>query len=347
MISLAIIGGGVIGLSAALHAKALRPAWRVAIFDAPTNPGVASRAAAGMLAPYAEFHERSSLFELCVESLAYYPEFLSRFASGVVLHECGVIVPGGCGLGARAERIGHLAAEFGPVREMSVADVAREEPILNAEVAGPALLIPGALVNPRSMHEAMQAAAEAAGIEFVQQGVVRANLSGGVAETLRLGDGSTVAAERILIASGAWSEALGAAFGIRLDMIPVKGQVGLLAAPEGALNRIIHSHHIYMAPRRGSGILFGASTEEVGFEPAVHDGAIAELRARAEFLAPGLRAFALIDSWMGFRPRLTDGLPLIGAAPGLQNVWLATGHYRNGILLAPVTGRLVAGMMAG
>lgn len=347
-VDLLVVGGGVIGLSCILHILDSSPDTRVVLLDAPTRPGVASRAAAGMLAPYAEFHKDSPLFRLCVESFEYYPGFLRRFCpDGPALDATGVLVPASGASSERAGRIATFASVYTDIRYLAPGELAAVEPALAAGRCREALHIPGAMVNPRKLHEALQSAVAARGVPMVDRSIAHVTLddgSPGSVENVMLDDGTRIFPSAVLLASGAWSAALAAMFRIALDVTPVKGQVALIGAPEGFLRHIVHEHEIYLAPRRGEGIVIGATTEAVGFDPSVDGHVIADLKRRAAELAPRIEELPILDSWSGFRPRPVGDNPIIAWSDSVENVLLATGHFRNGILLAPITGRRIAAL---
>lgn len=343
---LMIVGGGSIGLSAAVHVLERHPRLSVAIVDAPTRPGIASRAAAGMLAPFAEFDEESPLFHLCRESLGYYPDFLTRFgldrgSDAIALDESGMLIPASGAERGRAERIAALAGRYARAEWLEGEELFAREPALRYGRVEAACWIPGALVDARRLHQGLHVAAVRAGARFFGEPMVGMKIRNGQVESVQLGE-EHLPAGRILLASGAWSERLGAMTGLAAPIVPIKGQLARFAAPENYLRHVVHTHDVYLAQRPGAGVLFGATMEDVGFREGIEGERIAGLRDRALAIAPGLARYAVAESWFGFRPRFPDGNPVIGWSTRLQNVMMATGHYRNGILLTPLTGRLVA-----
>jgi glycine oxidase len=340
---LVIVGGGVIGLSCALHIIDLCPDAHIAVIDAPSNPGIASRAAAGMLAPLAEFDEDGPLFRLCLESYDYYPEFLRRFCpEGPLVHDTGILVPSSGPSAERAERFALFAARFAAIEQLHGNDLLAIEPGLAGGRCQSALRIPGGIVNPRELHDALIRTARQRGIRFIHRKLRAVEFDGPHLCSLILEDESFLAPRTVLLATGAWSHQLGELFALHLDVIPVKGQVARLPVPDGFLFHIIHEHAIYVAPRRGQGVVIGATMEEVGFNETVDRSTNSELRARAIELMPGLADFPIVESWIGFRPKYRTGEPMLGLAPGRDNLLVALGHFRNGILLTPVTGRRLA-----
>lgn len=323
---LLVVGGGVIGLSCALQIAIIDRTVRIVIADASTRPGIASRAAAGMLAPHAEFHEDGPLFRMCLASLAEYPAFLEHYAPEVRIHDAGVLVP--C----------HEYAPLIPDLARRISDaIARENPILHGGVLTEAMLVPGGIVDPRALHDALRATAVGMGISFVEGQPVTVE-----GNTITLDSGATIRARKVLLATGAWSRDLGTLFGVSLEMEPVKGQVVRVAAPDGLLTQVVHTSDVYLAPRPGQGIIIGATMELAGFDERVDRDVVEGLLSAAERFAPTLRKYSVAEAWSGFRPRLKGGMPFIGKVPGREHILVATGHFRNGILLTPITGRLLA-----
>lgn len=344
---LLIIGGGVIGLSCALHVHALRPAWRIAILDRPTKAGIASTAAAGMLAPFSEFAEDHALAALARESFAEYPEFLARFAPEVPLCGEGTLrIDGHDGdpsFDARVESLARLGIE---ARVLTGAALHEAEPSLSPSVPR-ALFLPERLIDPRALHVALTNSARARGVEFIDAELTALLRSHNAVDGATLAANSELKFARLLIATGAWSTALGAQLDLALDVTPIKGQIVQLAAPRPVtLRHIIHAPDIYVAQRSATAMLCGATMEDAGFDARVDADTSADLVARAAALVPDLAGTRIAASWIGFRPRTSDKFPILGRSSRYENLWLATGHFRNGILLTPATGRVLARAIA-
>jgi len=157
-------------------------------------------------------------------------------------------------------------------------------------------------------------------------------------------DGSRHACDEVLLASGAWTPALAALTGVRLAGAPVKGQMIRLTGP-CRLPGFVREGHRYLISRQDGSVVVGATMVEAGFDRSEDVAAINELAAWAAEAVPALRSSTVSESWTGLRPRLVNGLPAIGRVrPGLL---LATGHFRNGVLLAPITGSIIAALVSG
>lgn len=197
-------------------------------------------------------------------------------------------------------------------------------------------------VNSRQLGLAAYHAARAAGVEFVLGKEARTVVSSRSAfEHVELADGSSIAGDAVLIAAGAWSsELLG--LPMRVPVVPVRGQ--MLAAEHARLEipHIIKTATCYIVPRGAGRVLIGATVEHVGFDEHTTEDGVRSLREAATELMPELAQARVTETWAGLRPGTPDDLPILGADPHVAGVFYATGHYRNGILLAPVTARVLS-----
>lgn len=348
---LLVLGGGVIGLACARAVRERHPRLRIAVLDAPAQAMPASLAAAGMLAPWSEFPEPSPLGELCVESLALYGGFLAELSRDtgidVALEGAGTLVPD---VPAESDRIDAKLEAFRRrgVAHRVVEDEALRalEPALSPSVKR-AILLPEAIVNPRRLHAALRADAERRGIEWIEGNALARLQQGSRVAGLLLVDGRRVAFDTLLAATGAWSGAVAALLDLHFDVVPVKGQMLRLGAPDGLLRHVVHLKSVYLAPRAGAGIVVGSTMEEKGFDVQVSAAFVDEYAARAAALVPAVAEARVIERWAGHRPRSADGAPIIGRSHRWDNVLVATGHFRNGILLTPATARMVAAIYDG
>jgi glycine oxidase len=151
-----------------------------------------------------------------------------------------------------------------------------------------------------------------------------------------IADGERIPGDWVILAAGAWSGAL-AGLGVRLPVAPVRGQMFAVNNVPPLLGHAVHAEEVYLAPRPSGELLVGATVEHAGFLRAVTPDGIGGLIAAATGLVPELGQRPIVRSWCGFRPWAPDGLPILGPWPGVEGLLVATGHYRNGILLAPVT----------
>jgi glycine oxidase len=342
----AIVGGGLIGLSIAFE-LAQRGAT-VRVYDRGEPGHGASWAGAGMLAPYAEHIDDEALLELCRRSLERYPAFVGRIseASGVrvELSLDGII---------EAAFDAQQLAAFGTfARELTARGVSCEmldrrasliaEPALGKNVAG-ALLVQGqGCVDNRRLGRALLAAARSRGVVVhapVRDLGVECDSRRVLGVRSELGFAS---ASVVINAAGAWAAKVpGLPESARPPVKPIKGQMLALAAPVGFLRRATWVPGAYLVPRGDGRLLVGATVEDAGFDERVTASAVHALLEAALAAAPSLGAFSVTESWAGLRPGTPDGRPFIGPTT-IEGLLLATGHYRNGILLAPETAQMIA-----
>jgi glycine oxidase len=352
----AVIGGGVIGLAVAW--RAAQRGLRVVVLERGEPGSGTSWVAAGMLAPITEasLAERAVL-ELGLSSASLFPSFAEelREASGLDpgYLRCGTLVAARDGDEAEAlERELDLRRRLGLAVERLRASEARQlEPAL-APAMRLALKVPeDHAVDPRRLTAALAEAVTRSGAELRTGTVVdRLELSAaGRVDGVRLAGGESVVAEQVVIAPGCWSGAIaGIADHARVPIHPVKGQILRMHDPAGPglLGRVLRTAGGYVVPRGDGRYVLGATTEERGFDTTVTAGAVFELLRDATELVPGLAELELDELSAGLRPATADNAPAIGAG-ALSGLHWAVGHYRNGILLAPITGELVADGLIG
>jgi glycine oxidase len=338
----AVIGGGIIGLASA---------WRLAdagvdvvLFDAAPEAREASWAAAGMLAPHHEHNQDTPLWRLCVKSQERWPAFINELGTSPehmdFRTEDGLVPL----LDIEDEREAETKHEFLRAAGISCqritgADLRRIEPAL-APTIDSALVIPAAQVNPRLITAALRDACDRAGVRLrYADAVIR--IAGTTVDTATASQDF----DHIVLASGAWTPALAALANVPLRGEPVKGQLLRFATDDNLMTRFIHCRHVYLVPRRGQGMVVGATMIQAGFDKAEDPRAVAKLAAAAHSLIPRLKDAAIAETWTGLRPRLAHGLPVLATVrPGLT---IATGHFRNGILLTPITAEIVSSLVQG
>jgi glycine oxidase len=345
----AVIGGGVVGLSIAW--RACVRGLRVLVLEAGAVAHGASRHAAGMIAPVAEVAAgEEPLLELGLRSASLYPEFiaaLSEDAGGVKVGytRCGTLMVARDADEAEAlERERALREQRGlTVERLAPSEARRREPALAPALRAALDLPDDHAVDPRSLCAALAVAIAQRGGAIREHSPAVAVRTGEV----RLGDGSRVAADAIVIATGTGGASL-EGVGEPVPSRPVKGQIMRLHDPEGPglLTRIIRFAPTYVVPRGDGRYVIGGTSEERGFDTTVTAGAALELLREAAELVPGISELVLDEFTAGIRPGTADNLPAIGPA-SVDGVWWATGHYRGGVLLAPVTAQLVVGALCG
>ena len=321
----AVIGGGVIGLSVAWAAA--RRGLSVAVYERGAFGEGASRVAAGMLAPVSEADAgEPALLRAGIASLERWPAFADALGLGDAYRACGTLVVARDADEAEAlDRERALREDLGlPVQRLLGSEARRREPGLAPGVRA-ALDVPGDhAVDPRELTARLVAACEQAGV------ALRADEE--------IADPSHVAAGRVVLATGAWAGP---------PVRPVKGQILRLRDPDGPglVDRVIRHERFYLVPRGDGRYALGATMEERGFDTTVTAGGVRELLQEAQLLVPGIDEMVLEEAAAGLRPGTPDNGPLLGERA--DGVILATGHHRNGILLAPLTGEAIAALLVG
>ena len=360
---LAIVGAGVIGLTCAW--RAAEAGWTVELVDPAPGSG-SSWVAGGMLAPVTEaWPGEEDLLELGAESLRRWPAFAAELAEAAarpagLRTEGTVVVAAAAGDRAELDDLaGYLAKLDREVDRLSARELRRLEPSIGPDVRG-GLSVPGDLaVDNRVLLAALRAAADRAGVRFVEARAVRATAdgvelaSGDLAGTDRAGR-RWVEADAVLIAAGAHSAGLHA--GLDGLVRPVKGEIlrlrhraGALPPPSRTVRAVVDGRPVYAVPRDNGGLVIGATQYETGFDTEPTVGGVRDLLRDAERVLPGVAEYALVEAAAGLRPGTPDNLPLIGSLSGRRTggPLVATGHGRNGMLLAPITAAAVMALLAG
>ncbi|MBI2016389.1 MAG: glycine oxidase ThiO [Candidatus Rokubacteria bacterium] len=334
-----VVGGGIIGCATAYElAKA---GCAVTLLERAAPGAEASSAAAGLLAPLGE-SSQTGFARLALASWRLYPEVVRelRERTGMDVEHVtrGTIYPMAA-TDARDVDEWALAPEFG-VERLEGADVQKREPALSPRVRRALFVRGDHWINNQRLVLAYAQAAVAAGVELcagasVSRVVVERGRAAGV-----VADGERHEADAVLLAAGAWTSELVASFGGQLRIEPRRGQMIALAHVPAVLTYCVHGE-AYVVPRPSGEVLIGATVERAGFQRAVTAEGIAGLLRAAIELVPSLGELPIARTWCGFRPWAPDSLPVLGPWPGVEGLWLATAHFRNGILLAPITARLM------
>src|SRR4051794_31376661 len=348
----AIVGAGLIGLSAAWRAAAR--GLRVCVLDRGELGRGTSHVSAGMLAPISEADAgEQALLRLGLDSARAWPAFAAELeaASGIGVdyraHGTLLVARDRDEAEALARELA-LRERFGLRAERLLPSRARRlEPAL-APTVRLALDVPDDhAVDPRLVVAALALAAERAGAVLRPRAEVAAvRLGAGV--TLR--DGERVAADRVVVAAGPWSGAIaGIPDDARVPVRPVKGQTLRLRDPSGPglLERVVRWDGGYLVPRGDGRYVLGATQEERGFDTAMTVGGVHDLLRDCSELVPGVLELEVEELIAGLRPGTPDNAPIVGASPAAPELVWATGHYRNGALLTPVTADLVVAALTG
>lgn len=349
-----IIGGGVIGLSIAreLHVAGIRD---ITVVDKGEPGCEASWAAAGMLAPNAETEKVDGFYRFCSESNDRYPDFANSLYKETGI-DVGLDLTGTLQLAFdeteadkllrkfRIQRDAGLAAEI-----LSAEEVLRLEPEISSRVILGISYPNDRQVDNRKLVSAL--------IEYCRRNDVKI-ITNEQTHSVMVENGHAYgvltetdkhSADVTILATGAWTSfiEIGDAGLIGVDIKPIRGQMIAFEPSNGLSNKVIYGHDCYLVPRADGRILVGATVEDVGFDKSVTDEAIDELRGSAVEILPEIASCDVVESWSGLRPRSGDELPVIGNVAGIDNLLIATGHYRNGILLAPLTARIIAEKAVG
>ncbi|HMD02890.1 MAG TPA: glycine oxidase ThiO [Candidatus Baltobacteraceae bacterium] len=346
-----VVGAGLIGLGIACE-LAKRGA-EVRLIDAGDPAKAASWAGAGMLAPFTENLGDAEFAAFCARSLALYPAFVAdlRERSGVDPH---LRLDGVVEAAFTPEDVARLRARVDALVERGVAarwleaaDARLAEPALSAGTLGAALIEDEGHVDNRRLGRALEAECRRLGVGFeTQSGPVALEADARRVLGVRTSTGFR-AAEAVVNATGAWAGRLeGTPAHVRLPVRPVKGQMLALAAPRGLVRRVLWVPGAYLVPREDGRLLVGATSEEADFDIRVTARGLQSLLDPVLRALPALRDLTVSETWAGLRPGSHDGKPYLGST-SLSGYFVAAGHYRNGILLTPVTALTLADALEG
>lgn len=350
-----VAGGGVIGLACAW--RLTQRGLRVAVVD-PAPAGAATHAAAGMLAPVTEVkYGEEPLLELALESLRRYPGFVAELEAqtGHVVGlrtEGTLLVATDAGDRAMLADLHDFQASLGLDVTMLTSREARAlEPGLSPEIRAALLASSDHSVDNRLLAAALLAALGAA---VMRDRVTFVEIADGAVHAVRLAEGGRLATSTVLLAAGPWSAQIdGIPESARPPVRPVKGEIlrlrahGHVELPTRSIRGFVNGHEVYLVPRAHGELVVGATMDDQGFDTAVRTGAVRELLRDARAILPLIDELELVEAIAGLRPGSPDNRPIIGAMDGVSGLHIATGHFRNGVLLAPVTADLVADELTG
>jgi glycine oxidase len=347
----AVIGGGVIGASIAFELAGANQ--RVVVLDRQEPGQGASWAAAGMLSPAPDSPRDIRLVPLAKESLRLYPEFVAAIEE-VSRKQTGYTREGALEIffGTLAEtQINDFVSyhrELGLATESISTDTARGwEKLISPDARAAAWLPAEGTVDPRALTGAVLAAAKNRGVEIWPNRAVRGLLverekCRGIAA-----DEERISAELVIVAAGYSSNEIANGSDLLARYAPtrpVRGQMLALRPTGAVLRRVVRSKNGYLVPRKDGRIVAGSTIEEAGSEKRVTSAGIRTILNGAMELVPDLAQAEVLEMWSGLRPGTPDDLPIIGLTE-IDGLLIATGHYRNGILLAPVTARLISDLI--
>lgn len=347
----AIIGGGVIGCAAAYALSAA--GVRVVVLERGEIACEASGEAAGMLAPQAEASAAGPFLALGTRSRDLFPALAEALREETGLdvgyRRDGTVYP--C---LNEEEEAEARQRFAwqrdrglPVEWWDAQEVRKAEPGITPAVRGALFIAGDHHVVSGALTRALAVGAARRGAE-IREG---APVTGFVRDRKRIvgvkSVGSTVSAGRYILAAGPWSAQVGYLLGLPVPVLPVKGQLCMAGFLQGGPRHVLYSHLAYMVPRPGGEVVLGTTVEFAGFDKQVTVGGLRGILAGACALYPAVAAAPLRQVWAGLRPYTTDELPLLGAVPEVEELLVATGHHRNGILLAPITAQVLRELVVG
>jgi D-amino-acid dehydrogenase len=353
-----VIGGGVLGWSAAYELA--RSGTAVTVIDRG-DEGQATAAGAGIIAPGTSFKAPDTSFELSKAAVAHYPRLLAALAEDGETNT-GYETVGALFIAANDEEAARLPGALATMRERrdggmaNLGDVRMIDSVEARQLFPPLADVPGAIyvpeaarVNGRLLRDSLRQAAERRGARFMTGNAVPVVENGRVTKVEV--DGNALPAGAVIIAGGAWSNALGERLGVRLPVFPQRGQIAHFEIPDAVTSRwpIVlgyHTHYLLTFPEHR--VVAGATREpDSGYDVRLTAGGVHEVLSEALRVAPGLASATIHEIRIGLRPFSPDQLPIIGRAPGLANVYLATGHGPSGLQLGPVSAAAVVDLILG
>jgi len=346
-----IVGGGIMGTAAAWELA--RHGARVTVLERSVPGAEASSAAAGILGAQAEAHHPGPMAELCLASRARYAKFAHALTTETKI-DVGYRESGVLRVAFERARASALAKENAwqrtrklQVETLTAKSIAALEPQLSPKLAGGVRFADDARVEPRALLRALHIAALARGVKFQSGAFVRRiAIEGERAVGVALDDGKILRSRSVVVAAGSWTsliDGLGLPSG---RVVPARGQIVELELSAPVLSHVVFGPGAYLVPRDDGRVLVGSTLEFVGYEKRVTASAVRDLLTHAIALAPALANAEIRDTWSSFRPYTEDELPLLGATK-IASLFLSTGHYRNGILLAPISAEIVRAAVLG
>ena len=351
-----VIGGGLIGCSIAL--RLAQGKLRVCVLDRGEPGAEASSAAAGMLAPQGETVEPDVFFKLCAASRDLYPNYIAEIEelSGQALgysRDGTLLVAIDEGEGHQLDRIYEAQSRHGlPIESQKTEEIHRRVAGLSPEIRCGLFISGDHWVDNQRLCSALIVACRRAGVDIrTRHAVTKLNVRSGHVDSVEAitapgpGGITTLSAGQYILAAGCWSAPLAEPLGIELTIEPCRGQMIEFDAPAD-LPLVVRAGHHYLVPRPGRRVLLGTTAEYVGFDKSVTGEGMRSILEGALRIATFVKGLKFCRAWSGLRPDTADHLPILGGGE-IPNLFFATGHFRNGILLAPITAQLISELLLG
>jgi len=345
-----IIGGGVIGLSIA---RELAFDHSVCVVERGRCGREASSAAAGMLGAQAEAYGDDAFFRLCIGSREMFPalavSLLEETGVDVGLDNSGTLLLSftEADIAERRERFAWQKAAGFEIEQLSATDIRRAEPFVSTDVLGGFYLPKDGQIDNRKLVEALQRSCEIRGVKFLENtridklAVENGRVTGAYAGS------SKFSADKVVLAAGAWGTSIDAGVDLPFLIMPMRGQILQFRTAKRLFEHVIVGPRGYIVPRSDGRVLAGATMDDAGFDETITNEATAHLIESTTEISPSLGSQKPQDAWTGFRPFAPDRLPVLGRVPNAENLLMALGHFRNGILLSPVTAKIIADDIRG
>jgi glycine oxidase len=344
-----VVGAGIIGCAVAYELARRGASVRI-VDDRPVGMG-ATQASAGILAPYIEADAGGPLLELTVRSLDLYDAFIARVCadsgSAVTYRRTGTldVATSEAEMHALSCTAAALAKRGVPARLLDAAGVRAEELQIGDGAVGGLLIDTHGFVAAADLTRALAVAAARAGAQLVEQSRVH-RIASHDGKIVVDADRGSLNGDAVVVAAGSWSGELSIdGITAHVPVRPVRGQLLSLAWVGTPLRRVTWSRRCYLVPWEDGTVLVGATVEEVGFDERATAAGVHDLLDAACAVVPHARAAGFRGARVGLRPGTADGLPIVGTSRAVPNLMYASGHYRNGVLLAPLTAQLVADAM--
>jgi len=343
-VEVTIIGAGIVGLCSAL--ELMRSGVQVRIFEQSAVGRESSWAGGGILWPLYPWRYPAAVHQLGQYSRTIYPELCQELASTTGIDAeyqvSGVLIPEVDAVD-QARRWAVTADES--VQFLSAQEAAELEPALARPEAAAYFPQAAQLRNPRFL-QAITEYLRRGGVRFhLDEPILAIEQHQGKVSGILSKQGRYSLSGPLVIAAGAWSGELLKSFGAALPIRPVRGQMLLLRGQPGLMRRIILRNDHYVIPRADGHVLVGSTLEDVGFDKSITEQARQDLQRAAADLSPVLATLPVVTQWAGLRPGSPDGVPVIAAHPTLAGVFVNAGHFRNGVLLAPASARLLSDLI--